>query len=517
MPTKSEVLPSFYQDSVVLMQIAGQIRTRPGVRQAAVFMGTPANHALLGDAGLATQESLKARPEDLILTVDAETDAEAASALAAARELLVARRQAVERSGALRPRTLDSALRMLPGANLVAISVPGPYAKAEAMRALKRGRHVFLFSDNVPVQDEVDLKQEAWKRRLLCMGPDCGTAYLNGTGIGLYNVVPKGRIGCVAASGTGLQAVASRLAALGEGLSHGIGVGGRDLSAEVGGTMTLLALEALALDPATDAVVLISKPPHHDVMLRLDAALQRIPKPTVVCCLGATSPGQGRARWVGELDAAADAVVAAVRGQDWSPRPFSDPDDVRRRIGRLRELGPMAASGILGLFTGGTLAHEAHLILKDLLKGVIFNRRSGGEGICHRLLDLGADEYTVGRPHPMIDPQVRIDLIREAGRSPHVGVLLLDLVLGRGAHPNPAAPLVAAIQQARQTAEAGGRRLAAVASVVGTTLDPQGLSAQRTQLRDGGVEILPTNGEAARFAALIVKPDLGLSLLEARR
>ena len=187
------------------------------------------------------------------------------------------RRQAIETSAALRPRTLDSALRILPNANLVAISVPGAYAKFEAMRALKRGLHVFLFSNNVPVQDEVALKREAVKRRLLCMGPDCGTAYLNGTGIGFYNVVPKGRIGCVAASRTGLQAVASRIVTLGEGISHGIGVGGRDLSAEVDGLMTLFALDALASDPATEAIVLISKPPHAAVLPRVEAAAPLVP------------------------------------------------------------------------------------------------------------------------------------------------------------------------------------------------------------------------------------------------
>ena len=251
-------------------------------------MGTPANHALLEETGLATPESRNAHAEDLILTVDADTDPEAEAALAAARQLLFARRHAVETATALRPRTLDSALKILPNANLVAISVPGAYAKFEAMRALKRGLHVFLFSDNVPVQDEIELKREAVKRRLVCMGPDCGTAYLNGTGIGFYNVVPRGRIGIVAASGTGLQAVASRLAAQGEGVSHGIGVGGRDLSAEVGGAMSLFALESLAGDSTTEAIILISKPPHPTVLPRLEAAMARTGKPVVACVLGAT-------------------------------------------------------------------------------------------------------------------------------------------------------------------------------------------------------------------------------------
>lgn len=504
MPKRTDVLPSFYQDSVVLMRIASQIRTRPGVCQAAAFMGTPANHALLEEAGLATPESRRARPEDLILTVDAETESEAEVALAAARQLLLERRQAAERSSAHRPRTLDSALKMLPRANLATISVPGAYARSEARRALKRGLHVFLFSDNVPMEDEVALKQEAVRRRLLCMGPDCGTAYLNGMGIGFYNVVPKGRIGCVSASGTGLQAVASRIAALGEGISHGIGVGGRDLSEGVGGLMTLFALDALAADPATEAIVVISKPPHATVLPRVEASLARIGKPVVACVLGATPPEKSTALWVDTLDAAADAVVARVTGRSWAPQPFADVTAIRRRLDRLVSQGPLAGRALLGLYTGGTLAHEAHLLLSALLGG----------SAPHQILDLGDDTYTVGRPHPMIDPQIRTDMIMKAGGTPEYGVILVDLVLGRGSHANPAAPLAAAVRTAQSRATAEGRHLVTIASVVGTDADPQGLASQCAELERAGIEAVPTNAEAARLAALLVKPELRAALLE---
>jgi FdrA protein len=498
MPTRTAILPSFYQDSVVLMRIAGQVHTCPGVRHAAVFMGTPANHALLEEAGLATPESRDARAEDLILTVDADTDADAEAAMTTAHQLLVARRQAVETAAALRPRTLDSALKILPDANLVVISVPGAYARFEAMRALKRGLHVFLFSDNVPVQDEIELKREAVKRRLVCMGPDCGTAYLNGTGIGFYNVVPRGRIGIVAASGTGLQAVASRLAAQGEGVSHGIGVGGRDLSAEVGGAMSLFALESLIADSTTEAIILISKPPHPTVLPRLEAAMARTGKPVVACVLGATPPPGSAALWVETLDAAADAMVARLAHHAWAPAAFGDPASVRARLHAIRSSRPAIRPEILGLYTGGTLAHEAHLILTRLL----------GATRPHRVLDLGDDRYTVGRPHPMIDPGARSDLIVKAGDSPEIGVLLVDLVLGRGAHPNPASPLAEAVREAQNRARAAGRRLVTAGSIVGTTEDPQGLAAQRAQLEAAGIEVFPSNAEAARFAALLIKSEL---------
>lgn len=505
MPIRTEIMSSFYQDSVVLMRIAAEIRARPGVREAAAFMGTPSNHGLLEQIGLATPESAGAHPNDLILTVDADSDAAAEAALAAAKGLLAQRRQATESGGAVRPRTLESALRALPEANLAAISVPGAYAKFEAMKAIRQGLHVFLFSDNVPLGDEIELKTAAVERGVLCMGPDCGTAYLNGTGVGFTNVVPRGRIGCVAAAGTGLQAVASRIAALGEGISHGIGVGGRDLSAEVGGAMSLFALEALAADPSTEAIVLISKPPHATVLPRLEAAIAKIRKPVVACVLGATAPSGSPATWVETLDAAADAVVARLAGRAWSPRPFTDPDGVRARLARLASGGQIGPE-VAGLYTGGTLAHEAHLLLDSLL----------GPGLGERILDLGDDRYTVGRPHPMIDPSSRTDmLLKEGGELD--GVLLVDLVLGRGSHSNPAGPLAAAVRQATETARAAGRRVVVVGSVVGTAGDPQELAAQTGQLERAGVELLPSNAEAVRFAVLLIRPELAGALLEVAR
>lgn len=506
MPIRTEILPSFYQDSVVLMRAAGQVRGLPGVREAAAFMGTPANQELLERTGLATAESRAAHPDDLILAVDAESEPAATEALAAARALLLERRRPSDEGEAVRPRTLDAALRLLPGANLVAISVPGAYAAFEAQRALRRGLHVFLFSDNVPLADEVRLKRDAVARGLLCMGPDCGTAYLNGVGIGFANAVTRGRVGCVAASGTGLQAVASRLAGLGEGISHGIGVGGRDLSRDVGGAMTLFALEALAADPGTQAIVLISKPPHPEVLTKLEAALDKVGKPVVVCCLGAARPARGAVLWVGTLDQAADAVVARLAGRPWAPRAFRDPADVRARLARLAAPPLRPDAGILGLYTGGTLAHEAHLLLEELL----------GPDAAGRTLDLGDDEYTVGRPHPMIDPQVRCDMLLEAGASPQVGVVLADLVLGTASHPDPAEPLAAAFPRARARAQADGRRLVGIASIVGTSGDRQGLDRQAARLAAAGFELLDTNAEAARLAAILVRPDLAPRLLEER-
>jgi FdrA protein len=509
MVVRGVVRRSHYRDSMVLMQLAEALRALPGVREIAALMGTPANHEILASAGLATAETEDAAPGDLVIAVMAESDAAADAALGAGERILAERRSTRMPRASGAPRTLEGALGRMPDANLVAISVPGVYATREALRALRRGLHVFLFSDNVSVADEVALKRLAVEHRLLCMGPDCGTAYLSGVGLGFANVVPRGRVGCVAASGTGLQAVVSRLARLGEGVSHGIGVGGRDLTGEVGGLMTELALDALVADPATEAIVVISKPAAPTVLPTLEAAIARSPKPVVVCCLGAR-PGEGRAgQWVATLEDAAESVVATLRGGTWAPCPFGDLDAVQAQL--LRARGSPGAA-ILGLYTGGTLAHEAKLVLEPLV-GPVATGMSETSPTRHRVVDLGDDELTVGRPHPMLDPEARAVRVRQAARSSEIGVLLLDLVLGRAVHPDPAGPLASAIVDARRTAASAGRGFVAVASVVGTAGDPQNLDRQVATLEASGVELLPSNAQAARFAALLVKPELAARLL----
>jgi FdrA protein len=271
--------------------------------------------------------------------------------------------------------------------------------------------------------------------------------------------------------------------------------------------MTTLALDALAGDPATDAIVIISKPPAPSVMPILRAAIEAVKKPVIVCCLGATADASAPGTWTSTLDEAADAAVGAVRRQPWQRRVFSDPARVRARLA-----ATTARGGLLALYTGGTLAHEARVLLEPLLGPVAGNVGSVTTS-AHRVLDLGADEFTRGHPHPMIDPSARDVRVREAGRAPDVGVLLVDVVLGRSAHPDPAGSLAAAIRDARHEAERDGRALLAVASVVGTAHDPQGLAAQIAALEAAGAEVLPSNAEAARFAALALEPTLVPSIL----
>jgi FdrA protein len=337
------------------------------------------------------------------------------------------------------------------------------------------------------------------------MGPDCGTAYVNGTPLGFANVVPRGRIGIVAASGTGLQQVAVILAERGQGVSQAIGVGGRDMGEAVGGLMTVHALDALGADKETDLIIVIGKPPAAAVRERVMAKLGDIGKPAVVAMLGrgVTRGRDGNVTTVTTLEDAAAAALSRLGGASWEPRAFTlGAEEIEPLVSRARrELGADQRA-IRGLYAGGTLASEAVLILEPLVGDVATNLAPGSDG-AHQVLDLGADEFTVGRAHPMIDPTSRIEAIERMGKEPEVAVLLLDVVLGRGAAADPAGDIAPAVESARAQARAQNRGLAVVASVVGTHDDPQGLAGQVTRLESAGAWVLPSNAQAARAAACI--------------
>jgi FdrA protein len=530
-PVWNFVRRSVYQDSVTLMRLTHDMEAVAGVRRAAVMMGTPANRALLGQAGLLDAAGETAGAADLVIAVIAD-DAAAAEAARGAAEIALAARQAAWAPGAARPRTLAGALRAQPDATLALISVPGVYAGAEARRALDAGLHVMLFSDNVPIETEIELKRLARERGRFLMGPDCGTALVAGVPLGFANAVPRGRIGIVAASGTGLQEVSCRLAAEGEGVSHAIGVGGRDLSDAVGGAMTLTALSALAADASTTVLVVIGKAAGRAVAARLTAALEAIPKPAVLVGAGDVSSGmdvgglteKGAAPHVGSggnsvvtrphraatLEDAALAAVALARGETPRAVEFSlPPAEIERLVDA--QAGALAAGQrfVRGVYSGGTLAWEAVALLDARLGAVAPG--VGGDGTGHRVVDLGDDIFTLGRPHPMIDGAVRRERIVQDAADPATAVLLLDVVLGYGAHPDPAAELLPALETARGAARAAGRGLSIVASVTGTERDPQVRSAQAAALRRAGVVVMDSNAQAARLAALIAARASGVA------
>ena len=505
MPVWNFVRRSVYQDSVTLMRLTHDMEAVAGVRRAAVMMGTDPNRALLGQAGLLAGEGESAGPADLIIAISADSAAAADAARAAAEATLAAR--TAPTPGRVRPRTLAGGLDALPDATLALISVPGVYAGAEARRALDAGLHVMLFSDNVSLATEVELKRVACQRGLFLMGPDCGSAIVAGVPLGFANVVPRGRIGIVAASGTGLQEVSCQLAAEGEGVSHAIGVGGRDMSDAVGGAMTLAALAALAADAVTEVVIVIGKLPGDAVATRLAGALAGLGKPSVVA-VGTFPPavhstGAPPFHVAATLEDAARAAVALARGR--TPPEAAEfsvpPEEIERLVSaQARALAP-GQRFVRGVYAGGTLALEATALLSSRLPGVAPGVRGDGAG--HRVVDLGDDNFTLGRPHPMIDGAVRREWIEREAADPGTAVLLLDVILGHGAHPDPAGELVAALEAARRTAAAGARGLAVVASVTGTDGDPQVRSVQVAALRRAGVLVMDANAQAARLAAEI--------------
>jgi FdrA protein len=502
MAVTQQVRSGAYHDSVVLMQLQRALAALPGILDAGVVMGTDANKDILAQSDLLTPEVQAAGADDLIIVVRAEDDAAAQAALGQVDELLTRRRGDTERD--YRPKSLESAAHMLPDARWVLVSVPGRYAAGVARQALGLNMNVFLYSDNVSLEDEVALKRTAAERGLLVMGPDCGTAIVNGVGLGFANRVRRGPIGLVAASGTGLQQVGVRIHQLGSGITHALGTGGRDLSEAVSAATARQALDLLNRDPETDVIVLISKPPSPRVADELLRAARSAGKRVVVDFIG-YSPSN---RQVDNLhfattfdETARLAVHLATSASDAVPAPDLN-------VGRFAP----GQRYLRGLFSGGTLAYEALLILQDYVPVVYSNVPLNEE---HRLpnsmvsqgqtiVDLGEDEFTVGRLHPMMDNDLRIRRLQQEADDPEVAVILLDVVLGYGAHPDPASELAPAIAEARARAAEDGRHLEVVAIVVGTDEDPQGFDAQVQQLESVGVRVETGSDGAVRYVGRLV-------------
>ncbi|QBI21929.1 FdrA family protein [Egibacter rhizosphaerae] len=475
------------------MVVSQEVARGPGVRTALIAMATPLNLELLEQAGFDAGE---AGPNDLVVALAAD-DADHLAAARTAVDTQLTQASAGGGSDGLAdtgeaPRTLGSATRAL-GAGLALVTVPGQYAFTEAMDALRAGANVMVFSDGVPLEQEIALKAEARQRDRLVMGPDCGTAIVGGVGLGFANVMRPGPVGMVAASGTGAQQVCSLLDAAGVGVSHVLGVGGRDLSADVGGIATIQALEALDADPATEVIVLVSKPPDKAVAERIREAAEQCATPVV---LGLVGPGQR------DLTEVAEAALSTLGHDPQPPRTWTP----NRTVGSGYEV-------LRGLFAGGTLCDESMAIAAERLGPIRSNvpleddwaldphePLHGIEGAGHAMVDYGEDDLTSGRPHPMIDNTIRIDRLDAEAGSGHRVVVLLDVVLGHVAHPNPASELGPAIAEARTAARDAGGQFAAIVSLIGTRDDPQDLTRQAAELVDAGASIYLSNAAATRAA-----------------
>ena len=498
-----------YFDSVLLMRISRELREVPGIADAAVVMGTPQNKTLLQEQGYEDAALDAAHPNDLVIAARGEAASQKDIEDAIARLL---KKDAGSAETQQLPRSLAAAVQIEPDANLALISVPGAYAAREARRALQLGLHVMLFSDNVSVEDEVALKEEAVERGLLMMGPDCGTAIINGKPLGFANVVCRGSIGIVGASGTGIQEVTCGIHNLGSGVSQAIGTGGRDLSDAVGGRMTLMGIEALAADPETRVLVVISKPPSPAVAAKVIDALRTAGKPSVVHFVGQAAQSFAETPGVLFADSLAGTAIVACKaaGVEVSADPEyrHDADLVRDLAARL----PRRAV-LRGLFCGGTTGQEAVALLAR--EGIEVRSNLHKSGPLHLgahecipgnvVLDLGDDEFTAGRPHPMIEPELRNERLVLEMQDPGVGLVLLDCVLGYGSHPDPAGVLADGFQKARDIAASRGIDLVGIASVTGTAGDPQSYRTQVRKLEHAGVVTCMFNCWAVLLAVDVMK------------
>ncbi|MBW8012853.1 MAG: acyl-CoA synthetase FdrA [Chloroflexi bacterium] len=500
-----------YYDSVFLMGTNNKISEVDGVINSAVLMGTESNKKLLSEIGVNDPQIDKATPNDLIVTLIAESEEIIRLVLD---DLDHWFEGAQDQTSEFQLKTLEDGLGHKPGANLVAISVPGEYAFREAKKALEKGLNVFLFSSNVPISEELALKQYAHENGLLVMGPDCGTSIIGGVGIGFANKVRKGNIGVVGASGTGLQEYTSLVHNAGFGISHAIGTGSHDLSDDIGGITTLAALEALEKDPTTQVIAIISKPPGIDTLKLINNTVSSFSKPVIGCFLGLGHTYDQELQSIilaRNVDKAVLSTINALGGQiaglgiELGEKELSLLEDEKSKFSQSQKY-------VRGVFAGGTFCYQAQQIFQDSGIDVFSNTPISTKWALsnpdiskeHTLVDMGDDLYTVSRPHPMIDGTFRWKRILEESKDALVAVLLIDIILGFNASTDPVGDIIDAIIEAKQLAQTRGDHLCVVASVCGTDEDFQSKALQVEILEQAGVIVFNSNSKAASFCAKLL-------------
>ena len=516
MASVKHVIRNYYRDSVSLMQFSATLTAFPAVKEASAVMATENNINLMCEVGLLSG-GVDAGPNDLLIVLEGEDKNALKSALESAIEELKQPSAITDIGGGVSkvvPSSIQMALDDMPNANLALISTPGEYAAAEALKALHLGLHTMIFSDNVLLEDEITLKQYARDHGLLVMGPDCGTAIINGIPLGFANVVQRGDIGIVAASGTGLQQVSSLVDRWNGGISQAIGVGSHDLHSLIGGISMLQGIDALAADPTTKVIVLISKPPSPEVSDLIIDRASKSGKPIVVDFIG-TDYATVKNEIFYEahtLEDAAAVAIALSKGQDPLQSSQLLLEDINEMANSVKPKFKPEQKYIRGLFSGGTFCFETLILLEESLVPVYSNLPIESEyqlldvwkSQKHTAIDMGDDLFTKGRPHPMIDFRLRNERIIQEAADPEVAVILLDIVLGYGSNMNPANELIPTIYQAMGISAKRGSDITFIASVCGTKGDPQNMMEQEAGLRKAGMLLTNSNASAARLAAAIL-------------
>ncbi len=492
MPIKAKIIAGKYLDSVKLMLISRELRSLKGVLEAVAIVATSENREILKASDMLAEEINSASENDIVIVIKADNAKNAAEAINKAEEL-INKPSADEYNQTPIPQafTLEKAIATLGGADLCLISIAGKYAAAEAEKALEKGLHILLFSDNVSIEDELSLKQKALKKGLLMMGPDCGTAILNGIPLAFANNVPRGKIGIVSASGTGLQEISSTIANLGGGISQAFGTGGRDGKKEIGGLMLTACLEYLLEDENTEVIIVTGKPPCEEVQKKLWELISHSSKPVIANFLIPMQvPELPNLYYVRSLS---ETAFFACKKAGIEVKNAKLAEDFP--LPKLR--GPY----LRGLYSGGTLCQEAIQVYLDnfgcepfnnVTDQAFFRLTDGWQTKENSIIDLGADEFTIGRPHPMIDYSLRLQKLAQEANDPKVGIILLDVVLGFGAHPNPAEELVPALQKLPAD-------LVVVCHLLGTDGDPQNRQKQKKELEKAGAYVFTSHHSACEF------------------
>ncbi len=512
---RTHLIHQEYRDSVQLMRAASSVSKEiDGVKIASVMMGTKKNKPLLEEVGLLTPEAIIADANDIIISIRADSEAIAEAAISFIIDYLS---QSVQSShdSTLLYRSIRGALTGLPDANLAVISVPGEYAARDSHIALMNDLNVLLFSDNISLEDEIRLKKEAHSKGLLLMGPDCGTAMIKNVGLGFCNIVNPGSIGIIAASGTGTQEVMTLCHHLNLGVTHAIGTGSRDVTDTVGGITMIDGLHALERDTSIKLIILVSKPPEANTMSKIVREIRNCSKPVIINFLGkhhGYCDFPNKSVTVDTLEEAAYTAATFIQSGKLTRTTIQFEDEVKV-VNSLREAKQRLHPDqkfIRGLFAGGTFTFEAAQIIRDLLltkDSLYTNVHLDGTRIIENvktsqgntLIDMGADEFTLGKPHPMIDQTERTQRFLKEINDPETAVILLDFVLGYGSHPDPVLDMEDAFLQWKKN----DRFIPIVAHVCGTPLDPQDYNNSLNRLASHGIITMPTNAQAAKLAALI--------------
>jgi len=505
---------NFYRDSVYLMSLSNKIKIIGGVIDASVMMGTEANKKLLTETGFFSKEGELACPNDLLICMSLKTGCDLKKISDEIEKLFDAPSTDAENRVKAAPQSVEDAIELQPNSNMAVISIPGGYVKYQAEKLLKKGANLMIFSDNVPVETEIHLKKIGAEKGLLVMGPDCGTAIINGVPLGFANMVRKGGIGIVGASGTGIQEVTTIIHKKGEGITQAIGLGGRDLSKDVGGLMMLEGIKMLEADSHTKIICVISKPPAAEIEKKVLDFIGKCKKPFVINFIGGNTAGREKSErmfFASTLEDAALKAISVLKGKNYFPKVKLPEAIIKDALGERKKI-KKGQKYLRGLFSGGTLCDEAMFILSESLGGIYSNiavkpelkLKNSRESFKNSFIDLGDDEFTRGVPHPMIDFTVRNKRLVQEAKDKEVAVILFDLVLGYGAHPDPAGAILPALTEAQDIAGKQKRYISFVTSICGTEQDPQNLTRQKEILEKVGVKVLPSNATAARFTEVIL-------------